>query len=60
MHSVSSIITDTRKLLDTVDGVNGRTQTLAAAAQEIAASVSMILGTANEIKEKLAVLGSEY
>lgn len=60
MNSVSSIITDTRKLLDTVDGVNGRTQTLAAAAQEISASVSMVLGTANKIKEKLKVLGTQY
>ena len=60
MNSVSSIIADTRKLLDTVDGVNGRTQTLAAAAQEISASVSMVLSTANKIKEKLKVLGTEY
>ncbi|MDE6063922.1 MAG: transcriptional regulator, partial [Lachnospiraceae bacterium] len=60
MNSVSSIIADTRKLLDTVDGVNGRTQTLAAAAQEISASVSMVLGTANKIREKLKVLGTQY
>lgn len=59
MHSVSSIIADTQKLLDTVAGVNGRTQALAAASEEISASVGVVLETANGIKEKLKVLGSE-
>ena len=56
MASIGSIVEDTKKLGDVVEDVNDRTQTLAAATEEIAASVSMILNTADEIKEKLKVL----
>ena len=54
--NTKSIVEDTKKLGDVVEDVNDRTQTLAAATEEIAASVSMILNTADEIKEKLKVL----
>ena len=57
MASIGSIVEDTKKLGDVVDGVNDRTQSLAAATEEIAASVSVILETANGIKERLKVLG---
>jgi methyl-accepting chemotaxis protein len=39
-----------------IEGVNDRTDSLAAATQEISASMDVILSTANEIKEKLKAL----
>ena len=59
MGSVGDIIEDTRKLTDTVSGVDTRTQTLAASAQEIAASVSIISDAVSAIKDKLQILGNE-
>jgi iron only hydrogenase large subunit-like protein len=56
MSSIDKIIVDTNTLLTTVDAVNGRTQNLAACAEEIAASVNMVLNTANDIKARLKVL----
>ncbi|MCH5271999.1 MAG: 4Fe-4S binding protein [Lachnospiraceae bacterium] len=56
MNSVKEIIEDTHKLQSIVDTVNGRTQTLAAATEEISASVEVILGTVNNIKERLKLL----
>lgn len=53
LTSTHSIIEDTKKLNKTVDAVNERTQNLAAAAEEIAASVTVVLDAANEIKKKL-------
>lgn len=56
MSSVGSIIEDTHKLRETIAGVNVRTQNLAAATEEIAASVTTVLEAAEEVKEKLKVL----
>lgn len=57
MGSVGTILEDTQKLHEIIDAVNGRTVNLAASSEEIAASVTSILHTANEIKEKLNTLG---
>lgn len=59
MGSVGNIMEETRKLTDTVTGVDTRAQTLAASAQEIAASVSIISDAVNAIKNKLQMLGNE-
>lgn len=56
MKSVGSIMENTRQLNDTLSDVNLRTQNLASATEEIAASVSTVLDTAREVKEKLKVL----
>lgn len=56
MTSVGGILEDTHKLRETIAGVNIRTQNLAAATQEIAASVSTVLEAAEEVKEKLKIL----
>jgi ferredoxin len=56
MTSIDQIIGDTNRLFTTVDAVNGRTQNLAACAEEIAASVAVVMNTANEIKNRLKVL----
>lgn len=53
MTSIGVIIDNTKKLHDIIDSVNDKTQNLAAATEEISASVSTILKTSNEIKEKL-------
>jgi methyl-accepting chemotaxis protein len=56
MTSIDKIIDDTNTLFKTVDAVNGRTQNLAACTEEIAASVSVVLNTANDIRSRLKVL----
>ncbi|MCH5267675.1 MAG: transcriptional regulator [Lachnospiraceae bacterium] len=56
MASVDVILEDTHKLREIMDGVNVKTQSLAASTEEIAASVSMVLDSSNQIKEKLKVL----
>lgn len=56
LNSVAAIRKDTQTLRQTIDEVNGRTQNLAASTEEIAASVAVILNTANGVKEKLKVL----
>ncbi len=56
--SVSKIIEDTEKLQLTIDSVNGKTQNLAAASEEISSSVLTILENAREIKDKLEVLAN--
>lgn len=56
MTSVGGIIEDTRKLRETIAGVNTRTQSLAASTEEIEASVTNVLDAAEEIKEKLKIL----
>lgn len=58
MNSVKGIIDDSHRLQSIVDTVNGRTHTLAAATEEISASVAVILDTVNGIKEKLKTLSS--
>lgn len=59
MSSVGVIMEDTQKLNAIIEEVDDKTQTLATATQEIAASVSTILDTVNEIKKKLEVLGEQ-
>ena len=56
MASVGEIISETHSLRDTIAGVNTRTQNLAASTEEIAASVTSVLGLAEQIKEKLKTL----
>jgi len=56
MNSITRIVEDTDILRKTVEAVNGRTQNLAASTEEIAASVSVILNTANEVKDTLKIL----
>ena len=56
MTSVGTIMEDSQRLNDVVQGVDLRTQTLATATQEITASVSMVLDTVNNIKNKLQKL----
>ena len=58
MTSIGVIIDNTKKLHDIIDSVNDKTQNLAAATEEISASVSTILKTSNEIKEKLSDLSN--
>ena len=58
MNSIKVIIDDAHKLQTIVDTVNNRTQTLAAATEEISASVTVILETVNSIKEKLKLLNN--
>lgn len=58
MSSVTKILNDTVKLHDTIDQVNNRTQNLAAATEEIASAVTAVLDTANQIKEKLQLIGN--
>ncbi len=54
--SIARIIEDTDRLRRTIEAVNGRTQNLAASTEEMAASVAVILNTANNVKESLNLL----
>lgn len=56
LASVRGIIEATHKLKDIITTVNERTQNLAASSEEIAASVTTILDSSNEIKKKLETL----
>jgi methyl-accepting chemotaxis protein len=56
MDSVTGIIEETHQLHDTIANVNVKTQNLAAATEEIAASVTAVLQAADEVKTKLKVL----
>lgn len=53
VSAITVILADTEKLLDTISEVNGRTENLAAVAQEIAASADMILASSNNVKNSL-------
>ena len=59
LESVQKIRDETKELLEVVSGVNTRTQTLAAATEQIAAASNIIIETANEVKEILKVLNRE-
>ena len=59
LESVQKIRDETKELLEVVSGVNTRTQTLAAATEQIAAASNIIIDTANEVKEVLKVLNRE-
>ena len=56
MTAIAQIVEDTGKLRETIEAVNGRTQNLAASTEQIAASVTVILNTANDVKERLNLL----
>ena len=56
MDAITKIISDTNTLRNTVSAVNGRAQNLAAASEEIAASVNDVLRSADSIEDKLKVL----
>lgn len=56
LESIQKIRKDTQELLGVVSEVNERTQTLAAAAQEIAASSNIVIHTADEVRDTLQVL----
>lgn len=58
MDSVGRLTQDAQDLQNTVNGVNDKTTDLAAAAEEIAASVQTLLETAAQIKEKLEELST--
>ncbi len=51
--AITTILADTEKLLDTISEVNGRTENLAAVAQEIAASADMIQSSSENVKKTL-------
>ena len=59
LESIQKIREETKELLEVVNGVNSRTQTLAAATEQIAAASNIIIDTANEVKEVLKVLNGE-
>lgn len=59
LESIQRIREETKELLEVVNGVNSRTQTLAAATEQIAAASNIIIDTANEVKEVLKVLNGE-
>ena len=54
--SITEIFKETQKLTEIVGGVNDRTHSLAAAAEEITASSDSILNIANQVKESLESL----
>jgi methyl-accepting chemotaxis protein len=54
--SITSIYQETEHLINIINGVNDRTQNLAAATQEISASSDVILSTADQVKESLQTL----
>ena len=59
LASIREILKETTDLMGVVAGVNDRTQNLAAATQQIAASSDVIRQTANTVKDKLADLTSD-
>jgi methyl-accepting chemotaxis protein len=56
LTSIEGILSDTERLLEVIGEVNGRTQNLAAVAEEIAASADMILSSSDEVKMSLQQL----
>ncbi len=53
LKSIQEILRDTHELMEVIEGVNTRTQNLAASSEEIAASSDIILQTANRVKDEL-------
>lgn len=53
LNTTLGILENTKKLHNIVDEVNGRTQSLAASSEEIAASVTVVLDSANAIRDRL-------
>ncbi len=58
LESIQKIRSETSKLLEVINGVNTRTQTLAASTEEIAASSNSIIETADNVKEVLKLLNT--
>ena len=56
MASIKNIFAETDKLLDIISDVNDRTQSLAAASEEISAASDVILATAGDVKNSLNAL----
>lgn len=56
VSSTTQILSGTKELNRTCEVINDRTQNLAAATEEISASVSSLLGVADDIREKLGHL----
>ena len=54
--AIDKILEEANKLSDIVNTVNSRTQNLAASSQEIAATVDMVKGTADDIRDKMDML----
>ena len=49
--SITDILEDTRKLVETVADVNGRIQNLAAATQEISASSTQVIEVVEQVRD---------
>ena len=58
--SVSKILKDTKHLTNVIGEINGRTQNLAAATEEISASAEDIRGITNRMKDELGALTQEW
>lgn len=56
LNSIKGILNDTEYLLEVIGEVNGKTQNLAAVAEEIAASTETILTSSDEVKSNLGKL----
>lgn len=56
--AISELLTDAKKLISVIDGVNLRVTNLAASTEEIAASADMVSTISSDLKDKLAELNS--
>lgn len=56
--AISELLTDAKKLINVIDGVNLRVTNLAASTEEIAASADMVSTISSDLKDKLAELNS--
>lgn len=56
--AITELLTDAKKLISVIDGVNLRVTNLAASTEEIAASADMVSTISGDLKEKLAELNS--
>ena len=54
--AISDLLTDAKKLISVIDGVNLRVTNLAASTEEIAASADMVSTISSDLKDKLAEL----
>lgn len=54
--AISDLLTDAKKLISVIDGVNLRVTNLAASTEEIAASADMVSTISGDLKDKLAQL----
>ncbi len=56
--AISELLSDAKKLISVIDGVNLRVTNLAASTEEIAASADMVSTISGDLKEKLSELNS--